>query len=93
MELDLHLTIVNLTIYPNPVHNELKIAYSLQKLKNEIRVELYDLFGRKIKEISLDLKEKEGITSFNLSDISSGIYLVNIRIANTNVYIFKLVKD
>ena len=59
----------NFKIYPNPVNNYINI-YS----NNEIsKVEIYDLFGNKIL-----VKEKENLNRFNLSQLSSGIYLFKI---------------
>ena len=41
---------------------------------NEIsKIEIYDLFGKK-----LLAKEKENLNRFNLSQLSSGVYLVKI---------------
>ena len=59
----------NFKIYPNPLTNYINI-YS----NNEIsKIEIYDLFGKK-----LLAKEKENLNRFNLSQLSSGVYLVKI---------------
>ena len=59
----------NFKIYPNPLTNYINI-YS----NNEIsKIEIYDLFGKKILA-----KEKENLNRFNLSQLSSGVYLVKI---------------
>ena len=55
--------------YPNPANNHINI-YS----NNEIsKIEIYDLFGKK-----LLLKEKENLNRVNLTQLSSGVYLIKI---------------
>ena len=55
--------------YPNPSNNHINI-YS----NNEIsKIEIYDLFGKK-----LLLKEKENLNRVNLTQLSSGVYLLKI---------------
>lgn len=60
--------IANLSVYPNPVKNQLVIE-SFESLDN---YEMYDLLGNKIKTGNL------ASNTINLEDLNSGIYLLSV---------------
>lgn len=64
-------------IYPNPASNELVV-----KGENLERVVLYDLMGRRIKEI---LAHHEDLVTLHVNDLTAGLYLVGIQTQNSNV--------
>lgn len=60
-----------LSIYPNPTKDKVKIVSN-----NPIdTVEVYDILGKKVKQL-------EGMSEINVSDLNSGIYLLKIWIGN-----------
>jgi hypothetical protein len=66
---------VNISIYPNPCKDELNInteAYSNLKIN--------DISGRLI----INQKLEKGINKINTSDLSKGVYLINISTENYN---------
>lgn len=66
------LTDLNITIYPNPASNHISILSDL----NEIQlVEITDLVGRKVLEFN-------NSNSFDVSNLSKGIYQVRIHVQN-----------
>lgn len=69
-------------LYPNPVTDFLTIDSNIQPIK----VELYSIFGKKIKEINSDFKF---ISTHTLSD---GMYIVKVYFENSFVY-KKIIKD
>ena len=68
-------------IYPNPVKNHLHI----QSNEEIIEMELYDVSGRKIKNI----QHKNRI---DIADLHKGIYLIKVK-TRTQSYIEKLIKE
>ncbi|UOK41539.1 MULTISPECIES: choice-of-anchor B family protein [Flavobacterium] len=59
-------------IYPNPTDNQVRISYE----KGIKLIEVFDLLGKKVKEISnLEVQEY----SFEVSNLDSGIYLIRIN--------------
>jgi len=61
-----------ITIYPNPTTGELKIENGELKIEN---VEIFDIYGRKLKSKIVNLKSKIVI---DISHLHSGIYFVKI---------------
>lgn len=72
------------SIYPNPVGEYLKIQNNLNTKINSI--EIYDLNGKLIKQVNSNLE------NINVSDISSGNYIVNINSEAGNK-VLKLIKE
>jgi len=69
-------------LYPNPAKDHFYLSKDVQL------VTIYDLQGKVIKTFKGDLKEG---SSFNIENLSKGIYLVNIQTTNTKINI-KLIK-
>ncbi len=78
--------IEHLTIYPNPA----KIFFNLQidKLVGAGTVVIVDLYGKKLKTQLLSI----GMNTIDVSNLSQGLYFVNIITSNQNK-ILKLVKE
>ena len=62
--------------YPNPFNEECKISYYISK-KQHVEIDLYDMFGRKIKALEKGVQEM-GEHTLNISgnDLASGVYTV-----------------
>ena len=69
--------LTNTTLYPNPTTGEFIIQH--QSLNNDIqRIEVVDLQGRLIEQRKVDYTNDILYEKFDLSDLSSGIYLVEL---------------
>ena len=69
--------LANTTLYPNPTTGEFIIQH--QSLNNDIqRIEVVDLQGRHIEQRKADYTNGILFEKFDLSDLSSGIYLVEL---------------
>lgn len=86
---DLSLTSSNVSfsIYPNPTNNEISIYTSDNS--SEYIAELTDLTGKNVKSIVFQGQNK---LTFDLSNLSSGVYLINIYSNNILVYHEKIVR-
>ncbi|MFY7908271.1 MAG: T9SS type A sorting domain-containing protein [Emticicia sp.] len=74
-----------INVYPNPTTNFLNIKSNTLDLK-DAKIELFDLMGKKLQEMSL-----ENENSINLTNLSSGIYSLKI-ILDAKKYSIKVVK-
>ncbi len=70
-------------IYPNPAKNNINIESS----HNIERIKIFDVSGRLIKQIKSDF------TSIDLSEFTSGIYILKIIIGSNNIINYKLIVD
>ncbi len=62
-----------INIYPNPIYDIITIENNLQL--NISKIEIVDLLGRKIKEVSISNTD---IHIVDVSELNKGIYLINI---------------
>lgn len=70
--------------YPNPFNPETTISFSLGR-ESELSLTVYDVAGRKIKELFRGEKSAGQHTiNFNGSDLSSGIYYYRLNLKNEN---------
>ena len=74
----------NITIYPNPVKDELKVESGELKINN---VEIADLAGKIIINCQLSI-----VNSINVSSLPKGVYLVKIN-TDKGAIVRKVVKD
>lgn len=68
---------VNVEIYPNPARDELMV-----KGESMESIVLYDLTGRRIKELAV---HREGTATLHVNDLRSGLYLVEIQSSTYNI--------
>jgi hypothetical protein len=68
--------------YPNPFNPVTSINYSLPVLSN-VKLSVYDLLGRTIKELVNDVQPAGNYTiNFNGNNLSSGIYFYTLKAGN-----------
>lgn len=70
-----------LKIYPNPFYSYINIEL-LRNSNETVTVELYSIMGEKIMEIQKSLMVQTNIELNNLEDLSTGIYMIKIKIGN-----------
>ena len=74
-----------LNIFPNPVSNQFGISFDLVE-SNNVSAQLFTLDGKLCKElISQDLNAGNFNQSFNISDLTAGIYLVKLKVGESSV--------
>lgn len=64
-------TIEGLSIYPNPVSNGK--LYITSKLGLEKEIQIYDVLGKKVFEITTSIKE------INIANLNAGVYIIKIK--------------
>ncbi|MBN2173761.1 MAG: T9SS type A sorting domain-containing protein [Bacteroidales bacterium] len=74
--------ILNCSIFPNPTRDNFFISFGNKKL-NPIKIELYELNGRKV--VEQYYTGKEDTFTFNTNNIHQGIYLVRINSGNVKI--------
>jgi hypothetical protein len=86
-----------LRIYPNPTTGELRIEVAGQARNDVVNVEIFDVFGRQMSQISrhcgLDPQPKSHISNqIDISHLPAGVYFVKIRTEAGEV-VKKVVKE
>jgi uncharacterized delta-60 repeat protein len=70
---------IPLTAFPNPTANSLTISYQLGN-ESEVSVDLYDLSGKLVQHLADGIRSAAPQTeSFELADVSAGIYICRIN--------------
>ncbi|MDF2448305.1 MAG: hypothetical protein K0R26_809 [Bacteroidota bacterium] len=77
----------NFKIYPNPVQDKIIVEYNVS-YENELLIRIYDVYGQKIIEKSLDLVE-----SINLNLFPCGLYFVQISDGKITKFSKTLIKQ
>ncbi|OQA02012.1 MAG: hypothetical protein BWY70_00160 [Bacteroidetes bacterium ADurb.Bin408] len=72
----------NYNVYPNPFKNEINISYQLNSHFN-VTVGVYDVFGKRIKDIVLNENQEQGIYryTFNAGEagLNPGMYFIKFQ--------------
>lgn len=70
------------SIYPNPTNSDFTICYSIDK-EQIVKIDIFDISGKKIKTLMNLNHQEDGNYSFNFSinDLDKGVYLI---VYNTN---------
>ncbi|MCC6369499.1 MAG: T9SS type A sorting domain-containing protein [Bacteroidia bacterium] len=71
-------------IYPNPATGSAKLAIGL-KDNSKVEINVMNLVGDVVKSTSTQAEAGENTIDIDLSGLSRGIYLVNVKIGNANV--------
>lgn len=81
---------IHLTIYPNPTSNVFSVAYETEQV-GDIHAELLTLDGKKL-ETKHALNTMNGELTFDVSTLSSGIYVLNMTVSGKMIS-KKIVKE
>jgi len=76
-------------VYPNPVQDEMKIAYNLEK-ETEVMMEIRDITGKKVMDENLEKLKGESELTVNLSGLRKGIYF--IKFYSTEPLLYEIIK-
>jgi hypothetical protein len=81
---------LDVTVYPNPVQNILKITFETA-VSQDYQLRLFDMTGKLLKTQKIQSGNIEN--QIKMSDLSKGAYLLNITQINSNkTIIYKLIK-
>jgi Secretion system C-terminal sorting domain len=88
-ELTVANNVNNLTVYPNPVSDNISISFSV-KNENTCEIKLYNLKGQLVRTL-LQEKNLKGDQKFNFSmnGLKNGVYFCNVRVG-TSVKVVKV---
>ncbi|NQX96480.1 MAG: PKD domain-containing protein [Flavobacteriales bacterium] len=76
-------SVSELKVYPNPVKNNLTLEFTLIE-SSSVEVILTDLLGNKVAIVAAEnMNLGSNKVNYNVSDISNGIYLLNIKTDNS----------
>ncbi|MCX7547160.1 M4 family metallopeptidase [Xanthomarina sp. F1114] len=78
----------NIKVYPNPSNGKFTLK-SLNNI-NLLKAEIYDINGRLIK--SIDLYNSKNLQTIDISQVTSGIYFMNVHARNAT-QVIKLIKN
>ena len=82
---------IRAALYPNPAVGTARLALTLAR-PAEVRVETYDLLGRRwLREVLGLLPPGTGHHDLNLSGLASGVYVVNVRAGDADLISRQLV--
>lgn len=89
---DLNKAITNLSVYPNPVNNDVNISFYL-KNKENISFNILDITGRVVysKQETFNAGNQE--QSFNTNQLANGIYFIKLINDNNSSQSVKFVKQ
>jgi hypothetical protein len=73
---------MNITVYPNPAHDNAHIALTMEK-KTDVKIEVFTLLGEKSDEMNFENVPSVDY-NYNTSHLASGVYFFRIT-ANNNV--------
>jgi hypothetical protein len=78
--------------YPNPTSGDIVLVISSSIAQNAT-VRIYDLLGKMVKSISLDIVAGINKPNINLSNLSNATYIVILTDKKGNEYKYKIVKE
>lgn len=94
VEVDQLIADFNLSIYPNPFEEQLRIVFSVDN-RSEISIELYNIMGKR--KNNYQLSNASGLIDFtlpenDLAELNSGIYILKVSVNNQPIRIAKVIK-
>lgn len=86
-------TYFNIALSPNPVSDMATISFSLKE-DTKITAEIVDYYGKLVKRISAPSKQLKGVNKirFSTSDLTNGIYIINLNMGHVNKSLKFIVK-
>ncbi|MDR3680774.1 MAG: PKD domain-containing protein [Flavipsychrobacter sp.] len=76
--------IASFNVFPNPCSGLFNITWSSNNALQNVHANVTDVVGHKIFETDLDMSNTKGYAHINLSNLTSGIYFINIKVDGIN---------
>ena len=67
------------SFFPNPTVGELNVSLSLNQNINDLNITVFDMTGKVVIQKMLPVAENGQVVNLNLSDLSDGVYLINVN--------------
>ncbi|MEZ5045865.1 MAG: fibronectin type III domain-containing protein [Chitinophagaceae bacterium] len=84
--------VANITVYPNPVRNILNVEVTATAKENTT-VKVFDMSGRLVKQLQANTEVGVNNLSIDLSDVSNGLYSVQVYANDNLTHISKVNKQ
>jgi hypothetical protein len=81
--------IVNSTAFPNPANSSVTISYEMKEQYNQGKIVIFDMLGKKMKEIAIT--DKQGMSKISVTDLKDGIYFYSIIVDSKAIATKKLI--
>ena len=83
----------DISIYPNPIFSSsgIPLTISFKEPAGSVSITFYDLFGRIVTDIKETLTQSNNPLRFDLSSLSSGLYILEVKSQKSNI-LMKIVK-
>ena len=82
----------NVSVYPNPVRDVLTVEVTTEVAQNTV-VKVFDMSGRLVKQIQANAEIGLNNIAVNLSDVSAGVYQVQVFANDKLTHISKVSKQ
>ena len=85
---------IRLWNYPNPFHNSTTISFETTNLREDSRIEIYNIKGQKVKQFS-DIRDQISVVWDGTDDhnrpVSSGMYMIKLNIDDETKIVRKMI--
>ena len=81
----------SLLVYPNPTNDIVNFKFN-SPIPEQLKIELYDVIGRKIRSTNFQQNHEIKEVQMNLFDLASGMYFYNVVIGSERKFVGKIVK-
>ncbi len=83
----------NFDVIPNPASEEVLVSLNLEDSAEDMKITIVDITGRLIQERILTNQSLQIREQMDISDLESGVYLVNVIFNNRDIITKKLIKQ
>lgn len=82
----------NISVYPNPFDKKLHVEISPKEMVSNIQIDVFNLYGQKIKTLQYNKETGRIISEINLNDVSNGMYLITVSENGAQIFAKKVIK-
>lgn len=82
----------NISAFPNPFENEFSIRIEPKSAISKLQVEVYNMFGQKVKTLQLQNLTGPFLTKLSLQNEANGIYLLSVKENGKQILTKKMIK-
>jgi hypothetical protein len=79
-----------LTVYPNPTHGDVRIAYHLSGAQ-PVTIGVYDMVGKQVLSLADAAVQQQGMHEYGVSSLPAGLYFVKLKAGSATATV-RLVK-
>jgi len=83
----------NFEVLPNPASDVVMVTLNLEDTAEEMQITIVDITGRLIQERTLSNRSLRVREQMDISDLESGVYLVNVIFNNRDIITKKMIKQ